>query len=548
MSSRSNSVSRAMLQEQLRLDAPVRERSIARFMAAISALLVPLVAVLGLFIGWKLALSLILILSLLVGYYGALFVALSRGWYRSVIAWVNVALETSIPAVFFVFDAHFLGPEYALTAPPLAIWGGLIALSALRMQRRLAFLAGGVAATEYLLLYWLFVLPQMGPPALVTLGPVFIAVRALLLLCCGALTALVASHLLRKAEEAITALRERDVFGKYLLHERIGSGGMAEVFRATYCPEGGFQKPVAIKRVLPAYAEDAEFLALFQREAALCSQLAHPNVVHVFDMGRHEGAYYLAMEYVDGISLRNLVRGASTLLPLSVVAFIGAEMGAALEYLRQRTALGGPGGLVHRDVNPPNILISCLGEVKLTDFGIARATERAAVTLTEGVRGKVGYMAPEQVQGLPLDTRADLFALGLTLHEILTGDRLLGGDSDRARMEASLRQQLPPPSARRPDCPPELDAAVMGLLERDLDLRTSSGGKLREQLLHLSGVSAPYPDGQEQLARLVQRVKAPGEPADNSSLLSALDRRPLSRDVAASADGMPTRDIRPASR
>jgi hypothetical protein len=554
MAPRQTSMVRQLLVDQIRKDAPVRERTIAKFVTAICAVLLPFPALISSLIGRQLAFSLTLLLAILVAYYGILVIALGRGWYHPAVAWANVALEASAPAVFFVLDAHFKGPEYALTAPPLAIWGGLIALSAIRMQKRLAFLAGGVAAVEYMLLYLVFVYPRMGAPEYVTLGPVFIGLRAFLLLACGSLAAVVASQLLRKAEEAMTALRERDVFGKYLLHERIGSGGMAEVFRATYCPEGGFEKVVAIKRVLPAYSDDPHFLKLFQREAALCSQLAHPNIVHVFDLGRHEGAYYLAMEYVDGVSLRTLTRLSTEPLPLSVVTYVGAELAAAVEYLRRRTALGGPNGLVHRDINPPNILLSVLGEVKLTDFGIARATERASVTLTEGVRGKVGYMAPEQVLGKPLDTRSDLFALGLTLHEALTGERLLRGDTDRERMEASVKQPLLPPSARRQDCPPELDAAIMSLLERDLDLRVPSGERIREGLLRLVGVAAPFPEGQTRLAQLVAaavpRARPTGEHTARSAA-SELERSPLAltgtRTDKAEPAEMPTRQIRPPS-
>jgi len=249
---------------------------------------------------------------------------------------------------------------------------------------------------------------------------------------------------------------------------------------------------------------------------------------------------------VDGLSLRTLMRLSQERLPLCVVSFLGAELGAALEYLRRRTALGGPNGLVHRDVNPPNILLSTLGEVKLTDFGIARATERASVTLTEGIRGKVGYMAPEQVRGSQLDARADLFALGLTLHEALTGERLLSGETDRDRMEASMSQTLLPPSAKRKDCPPELDAAVMELLQRDLDLRTPSGEKLRERLLRLPGAAAPFPEGQARLAQLVQatapQIRSDAE-ATGRSAASEVERLPLGQTRTERAE-VPTRDMR----
>jgi serine/threonine protein kinase len=144
-----------------------------------------------------------------------------------------------------------------------------------------------------------------------------------------------------------------------MLHERIGSGGMAEVYRATYSPEGGFEKQVALKRILPSYADDAEFVSLFRREAELCSTLHHPNIVQVFDLG-HGNTYFLAMEFVDGLPLSTVLRGLNWQgLPLGAVAFLGAELAAALDYLHRRTGrFGEPLHLIHRDVNPPNVLIS----------------------------------------------------------------------------------------------------------------------------------------------------------------------------------------------
>jgi len=295
-----------------------------------------------------------------------------------------------------------------------------------------------------------------------------------------------------------------------MLHERIGSGGMAEVYRATYSPEGGFEKQVALKRILPSYADDAEFVSLFRREAELCSTLHHPNIVQVFDLGRHANTYFLAMEYVDGLPLSTVLRGLGWQgLPLSAVVFLGAELAAALDYLHRRTGkYGEPLHLIHRDVNPPNVLISRGGEVKLSDFGIARDTARAQLTVAGNVRGKLGYMSPEQAYGKPIDGRTDLFALGLTLHEALTGRRLLVGQDEAALMMAAVSQELLPPSHIRPDVPPELDAVVMGLLERDMSKRTATGAEVRQQLLSLTGELAPYPQGQLTLARATQVAMA----------------------------------------
>jgi serine/threonine-protein kinase len=322
------------------------------------------------------------------------------------------------------------------------------------------------------------------------------------------MAALVASHLTNKAEEALHAIRAKDLFGKYFLHERLGVGGMAEVFRATYSPEGGFEKVVAIKRILPAYAEDEDFVTLFRREAELGSLLNHPNIVQVLDVGRFGDTYFMAMEHIEGMSLRELLKSHGP-LPPAVVAYLGAELGEALDYVHRRTASDGvPLNLIHRDVNPPNILLSRIGEVKLGDFGVARAAIHVRLTQVDRVRGKLGYLAPEQARGEPFDGRADLFALGLTLHEALTGRRVFDKEDASDSVRSAPPPFLVPPSAVRPEIPGVLDGAIMDLLQWKVADRTPRGHRLREQLCELTGELAPYPHGQRELARLVQEAFA----------------------------------------
>ncbi|HVE84314.1 MAG TPA: serine/threonine-protein kinase, partial [Myxococcales bacterium] len=421
---------------------------------------------------------------------------------------VNACVEVSAPSAFLIADTLYRGPEYALSAPPMVVWGALVMTSALRSWPRLALVAGAMAAAEYGLIYWLLILPRLPPDALVTFRPAMILARVALLFCFGPLTALTARHILRQAELAISAIRAQDLMGKYLLHERVGSGGMAEVFRATYSPEGGFEKTVAVKRVLPAFAEDPEFVALFRQEAELCSMLNHPNIIQVLDLVRHGDTLFLAMEFIDGPSLKAVLRAmkaAGTRLPFPAVTYLGAEIASALDYVHRKAAPdGAPLNLVHRDLNPPNILVSQFGEVKLADFGIARAMGRSQVTRVGTVRGKAGYMAPEQASARPFDGRADLFALGLTLHEVLTGERVLKGDSDAELMRASVEQPLPPPSAVRPDVPPALDQLVMKLLQRLPRDRTPSAELFRQSLLALPPELAPYPRGRGELSHAVR--------------------------------------------
>lgn len=490
----------SLLRSSLR-DPRTREVAITNFvqwlffgLAVVGLLVLPLV-------GWKLSVAIALVLGLGGLGYGAQVKWMKRGGFHPALQWLNVTVEVSTPAALYVADSFTQGPVYALTAPPLAFWGAVIMLSGLRAKKSLAIYAGALAAVEYAALYALLSYPALPADAPVTLQPPMVAVRCILLFLSGLLTALVTSQFIKHAEAAFKEVREKELSGKYLLHERIGSGGMAEVFRATYSPEGGFEKLVAVKRVLPAYAEDTGFVQMFRREAEVCSRLSHPNIVQVFDLGRDRGTYFLAMEYVDGISLQTLIRALPQPLPVAAVAWLGVELAAALDYLHKRTdAEGHPLKLVHRDVNPPNVLISRAGDVKLSDFGIARAADAVTLTSAGVVRGKAGYMPPEQIYNEPLDGRADLYALGLTLYEALSGKRAFVAEDTDATLTKSLETDLPRPSTLRKDVPPELDNIIMQLLEKDLPKRTPSGQVLRAQLLELPEIASPL-KGQTMLAQ-----------------------------------------------
>ncbi|HSP79001.1 MAG TPA: serine/threonine-protein kinase, partial [Myxococcaceae bacterium] len=459
-------------------------------------------------IGKGLSLSLAGLTGSLALYYLLRLWALKQGWFHPAMQWADSAITVSIPTVAMLIDVVFHDAVYALTTPPALAWGALIVVCALRAGKALAYASAALAAVEYLLLYLLVMQPRLPPEPLSTVTFPMILLRAVFLFAYGPLAATLASHLVRKAEEALRAIREKDVMGKYFLHERLGAGGMAEVFRATYSPEGGFEKQVAVKRVLPAYADNEEFLTLFRREAELGSLLIHPNIVQVLDLGRHGDTVFLAMEYVDGMPLSVLLRRLPLKrLPPAAVGYLGAEMAAALAYVHGRTGpRGEPLGLVHRDFNPPNILLSRIGEVKLSDFGIARAATHVSLTQGQMVRGKAGYMAPEQAFGKPLDGRADLFALGLSLHEALTGQPVLHGNSEVELMVASTQQEIRPPSAFVPGISPALDAIIMGLLQHEPEQRTPSGEVLQRQLMALSGPEAPYPHGRQQLVEALRLV------------------------------------------
>ncbi|MFL5356469.1 serine/threonine-protein kinase [Archangium sp.] len=494
-----------LLAKHLGEDAAAREASVTWFNCGVASFFLLCAAGLGPLLGWPRALALIASCGAYAVYFGWISRVLRRGWFHPAIRVFNVCLETGAGAWIFAYDILFGDAEQALSDPAAVLWSSLLVLAALR-SKRLALFAGGLVATEMLLLYFFVALPRLPQPVPVMFSPPLMVQRAVYYLITGGLAAMVAGYITRNAEKALHAIRARDLLGKYFLHERLGVGGMAEVFRATYSPEGGFEKVVAIKRILPAYAEDEDFVMLFRREAELGSLLNHPNIIQVLDVGRFADTYFMAMEHIEGLTLRELLKLQGR-LPPEVVAYIGAELGEALDYVHRRTSSNGvPLRLVHRDVNPPNILLSRIGEVKLGDFGVARAATHAQVTQANRVRGKLSYMAPEQLRGEPFDGRADLFALGVTLHEALTGRRLFKEEDVAERLQPTAPPWLLPPSAFRTDVPPELNAAIMDLLQWRGGERTPRGQRLREQLCSLTGVHAPFPHGQQALARLVQEA------------------------------------------
>jgi serine/threonine protein kinase len=256
--------------------------------------------------------------------------------------------------------------------------------------------------------------------------------------------------------------------GKYVVRRKLAEGGMAEIYLAAVLGPEGFEKDVVIKRVRPGLANDPGFVRMFIAEARVASRLNHPNLVHIFDFDKHEDTYYLAMEYVRGHSLWELRRRCQergVAIPPMLVAQIAMEVARGLAFAHRLTENGRSLGLVHRDVTPHNVLLSFDGTVKLTDFGIAKAGTRA--TASGVLKGKFAYMAPEQARGDPVDARTDVFALGVTSWELLTGARLFEGDGDVAVLRAVQESLIAPPARLNPEVPLALDAVVMRALERD---------------------------------------------------------------------------------
>jgi serine/threonine protein kinase len=271
----------------------------------------------------------------------------------------------------------------------------------------------------------------------------------------------------------------------YELGERIAVGGMAEIFRGKATAGGGFEKPVAIKRILPHLSQDKRFVSLLITEAKTLSQLRHRNVVQIYDVGLgDDGQYFLVMEFVDGMDLGRLYESLeerSRRLPLDVALYITGEVCEALEHAHQaRGEDGEPIGLVHRDVSPSNVLLSRSGEVKLTDFGIAKRTEEA--TGHGGVRGKFAYISPEQAHNSRVDARSDVYSVAILLFELVTGHRLFSDLPDFDALRAVREGRLPRPRDIDPSIDAELERILLtGLAPRPED-RFPSAGTLGAQL------------------------------------------------------------------
>jgi serine/threonine-protein kinase len=270
-------------------------------------------------------------------------------------------------------------------------------------------------------------------------------------------------------------------FGRYLLLDRIATGGMAEVFRAVIHGVEGFQRTFIVKRILAHKASSPDFIRMFCDEARISALLHHPNIAQVYDFGHFSGSYFLAMEYLPGKDLASLaraLRAANASVPSGLAAYVTREAALGLHYAHTLRGPNGDGlGIVHRDVSPSNIMVLFAGGVKLLDFGIAKTA--AAVAADAGIiKGKFAYLAPEQARGEEVDGRADVFALGVTLWEMLVGRRLFAGKDDLETLRNVMERPVPPPSSLRPQIPAALDRIALRALERQREQRYATAEEL----------------------------------------------------------------------
>jgi serine/threonine-protein kinase len=278
--------------------------------------------------------------------------------------------------------------------------------------------------------------------------------------------------------EVVSAFEPRR-FGAYTLQARLGRGGMAEVFRAQREGAAGFARTVVVKRILGTHNEDPSFVDMFINEAKIASQLTHPNIVQVHELGQVDGEFFIVMEYVKGKDLLRILRELAhakpqnSAIPPEVAAYIARETCRGLSHAHDhKDEEGNPKPIIHRDVSPQNIMISYDGQVKLVDFGIAKAMNTMREeTRTGALKGKFAYMAPEQVGGQSPGPQSDVFSTGVVFHEMLTGRRLFKGASDFETLSKVKTMPISPPSSLSPQVPPELDAVAALALERDRTVR-----------------------------------------------------------------------------
>ncbi len=286
-------------------------------------------------------------------------------------------------------------------------------------------------------------------------------------------------------------------FGKYILLERIASGGMAEVYLAKTAGAAGIARFLAIKRILPQYSENPDFIEMFKEEAKIVVNLNHSNVVKIFDFGTHAGAFFLAMEYVEGQNLRqvlNHLKKENKYFTMDQIVFMINMVAAGLDHAHRclDNTNGKPLNITHRDMSPQNIMISFEGEVKIVDFGIAKAETQMEQTRAGTIKGKFGYMSPEQSDGQQVDLRTDIFSLGTVLWELLAQDRLFVANSEAATLRKIRECQIPSLRKMNPSIPPELERICNKALAKDRSLRYQTSASFHRDLNRF--LNTQYPD------------------------------------------------------
>lgn len=274
--------------------------------------------------------------------------------------------------------------------------------------------------------------------------------------------------------------------GRYTLIEQLAIGGMAEIWLAHMAGPEGFEKLLVIKKILSNLSQRPDFLKMFLNEARLAAQLNHPNIVQIYDLGKLDETYFIAMEYIFGRDLSEIgfkAKQKNNPVPIEYATKIISQVCEGLYFAHTKSdTLGNPLHIVHRDISPHNVLVSFAGNVKILDFGIAKAANQYDQTQQGILKGKVSYMSPEQIWGDPIDERSDLFGLGAVYYELLTGYRLFTGENDIAILRKITEEEVPPPSIHNKKVPPDLDAIILNMLSKDPQTRYPNAWELQQDL------------------------------------------------------------------
>src|SRR5580700_8229648 len=312
---------------------------------------------------------------------------------------------------------------------------------------------------------------------------------------------------------------------RYRVLKRLASGGMAEVFVAESAGIEGFRKQVAIKRVLPQLSKKEQFIAMFLDEARLSAHLSHSNVVSVFDIGVGDGTYFIVMEYVDGADLKAVVDHSKKIgrhIPVEVAAYVATRICQGLAYAHELKTEGKSLQIIHRDITPANVLITRYGEVKIVDFGLAKASSQLAASDAGVIKGKFGYLAPETVLEKPVDQRVDVFATGIILWEMLSGQRLFQGDTDYQTVRKVREAVIPSLIPMGLGVTSDLEQIVLRALAKDPDARYLTARDLGHDLtrfLYRFG----RPVGDDDVAELVRHaVGGDAGPVDGSKKIAEM--------------------------
>jgi serine/threonine-protein kinase len=437
---------------------------------------------------------------------------------REILAIADV-LEASSPWAVIAVLTVAEGPGYALASwlPP-SLFMLVLFTHTLQLRKWSPLIIGLTGALAFPVLYLLAMRPEL--PGWMAESAAFgagVQMMRTIWILLGGVMALVVARVARAAfVRAQLRARAQEIFGKYRLIRRLARGGMGEVYEASYSSEGGFERRVAIKRIHPHLAEDERFVRFFHREAEICARLAHPNVVQVFDFGRVDGGYYLAMEFVDGMTLAELINRArvhGVEIPEPVVRAILRGLISGLQHAHEGVL--GPNGdplrIVHRDLCPHNILLSRNGEVKISDFGVACALEDAAPEHMSVIAGHAAYMAPEMIRGESVDERSDIFALGVVAWEILANRRLFARASQHETLDALMNSVV---SSARAHADPAWDALIGRALARNPEARFQS---MRAVSTALDAIRiTDYEHDARAIARFLERMCVPPNDADTA--------------------------------